>query len=241
VGSGAAAVGEVTIASLNVHCGVDSRGQCYDVRDAICSLDAQVIALQETWTATGQDAVQAAADAIGAQVLRVALSPVTSLSRLRMAPVTEPGRLGMAVLSVLPATGYQVADLGRAPGDGMPRCAQVLTVKLADGSAVRFAATHLTHRLLSPAQLRRLTRILDGSRLPTVIAGDLNMPRRLARLAPGYRPAVDGATWPAAMPLVQLDHVLATSDIEPAGGAVLAPSGSDHRAVRVTLRVRAPR
>jgi endonuclease/exonuclease/phosphatase family metal-dependent hydrolase len=231
------ALGDVTVASMNLHGGVDSTGRRYDVEAAIRGLDAQVIAVQETWNADGHDPLQAAADAMGADLLPVALSPVTSLSRLGIGTSTRPGRLGMALLSVLPVTGYQVAELGRAPGDSVPRCAQIVTIKLADGTVIRLAATHLTHRLLGPAQLWRLLRRLGGAHQPTVIAGDLNMPRRIAGLAPGFVPAVDGPTWPAELPLVQLDHVLAGRGLRPAEGTVLAPAGSDHRAVRARLRV----
>jgi endonuclease/exonuclease/phosphatase family metal-dependent hydrolase len=227
----------VTVASMNLHGGVDSAGRPYDVAAAIRGLDAQVITVQETWTAGSQDPLQVAADAMGADLLPVALSPVTSLSRLGIDTRTGRGRLGMALLSVLPVTGYEVAQLGRAPGDSVPRCAQIVTIKLAHGTVVRFAATHLTHRLLSPAQLWRLTRRLDGDQLPTVIAGDLNMPWRIARLTPGYSAVVQGPTWPAETPLVQLDHVLVSRDIRPVEAAVLAPNGSDHRAVRVKLHV----
>jgi len=41
-------------------------------------------------------------------------------------------------------------------------------------------------------QLVRLTRLLAASTVPTVIAGDLNMPGPVTGLAVGYAPAVNG-------------------------------------------------
>jgi endonuclease/exonuclease/phosphatase family metal-dependent hydrolase len=231
--------GEITVASMNLHCGVGSHGKPFDVEAAIRGLDAQIIALQETWSAdSSPDPVAAVAEALGAQLSRVLLLPDTSLARLGIAADTETGRYGMAVLSTFPITDSEIAYLGRVPGDVVPRSAQILTIKLSEGTGLRLVATHLTHRFVSPAQLWRLLRRLDGTPLPTVLAGDLNMPRQLARLAAGYAPAVQGRTWPAELPLLQLDHVLASSDIECVEGTVLAPAGSDHRAVWAKLRVR---
>jgi endonuclease/exonuclease/phosphatase family metal-dependent hydrolase len=233
--------GEITVASMNLHCGIGGKGKPFDVEAAIRGLDAQVIALQETWSVdSSRDPVTAVAEALGAQLSRVPLLPATSLARLGIAANTETGSYGMAVLSAFPVTGYEIAYLGRVPGDIVPRCAQILTLRLPAGSGLRLVATHLTHRFVSPAQLWRLLRRLDGTPLPTVIAGDLNMPRQLARLAASYAPAVQGRTWPAELPVLQLDHVLASSDIERVEGTVLGPAGSDHRAVWARLRVRAP-
>jgi endonuclease/exonuclease/phosphatase family metal-dependent hydrolase len=97
--------------------------------------------------------------------------------------------------------------------------------------------THLTYRLLSPVQLARLLRYVSASTLPAVIAGDLNMPRQLARLAPGFAPAVRGRTWPAELPMVQLDHVLTSRRVAHAHGTVMPPAGSDHLPVRARLQI----
>jgi endonuclease/exonuclease/phosphatase family metal-dependent hydrolase len=72
---------------------------------------------------------------------------------------------------------------------------------------------------------------------PTIIAGDLNMPRQAARLTPGYTAVVQGRTWPAELPIVQLDHVLAGRGIGILSGAVLPPAGSDHLPIRARVTV----
>jgi endonuclease/exonuclease/phosphatase family metal-dependent hydrolase len=236
---GAASVPDVVIGSMNLHCGIGTRGQSFDVEAAILSLDAPLVVLQETWSPdspAGDDAVDAAARRLGAQVVRVPSQHIDSLRTIGIPADSGPGTVGLALLSALPVTSYDVLDFAGVPGDFVTRRAQIATIELPGGAALRIAGTHLTYRLLSPLQLARLTRHLGGSSLPTVIAGDLNMPRQLARLAPGYVPAVRGRTWPAELPMIQLDHVL-TRRVTGAQGTVLPPAGSDHLPVRARLQV----
>jgi endonuclease/exonuclease/phosphatase family metal-dependent hydrolase len=143
----------------------------------------------------------------------------------------------MAVLTTLPVARYEVVALGQMPGDATPRSAQIIRLTLPGGGPLRMACTHLTHRMVSPLQLGRLMGHLAGDRAPTVIVGDLNMPRQVARLAPGYTAVVRGRTWPAELPVVQIDHVLAGPGIGILGGAVLPPGGSDHLPIRARIIV----
>lgn len=233
-------MGHVTIASLNLHCGVGTRGQPFDVETAIVSLDAAVISLQETWSpdsAASADPVQTAAKALGARLFRAPVRHIEDLRTLGIPMQSGPGTVGIALLCALPATDYEVLELGQVPGDTVTRRALIASIELPGGAALRLAGTHLTHRLLSPLQLARLLRHLSRSALPTVVAGDLNMPRQVARVAPGYSPAVQGRTWPAELPIVQLDHVLTSRRITRLDGAVLPPAGSDHLPVRARLRL----
>jgi endonuclease/exonuclease/phosphatase family metal-dependent hydrolase len=232
-------VPDVVIGSVNLHCGIGTRGQSFDVEAAILGLDAPLVVLQETWSPdfpAGDDPVDAAARRIGAQAFRLPGQHIDSLRTVAIPADSGPGTMGVALLSAFPVTSYEVLDFAGVPGDFVTRRAQIATVVLPGGRALRIAGTHLTYRLLSPVQLARLTRHLRGSSLPTVIAGDLNMPRLLARLAPGYSAAVRGRTWPAELPMIQLDHVL-TSRVASAQGTVLPPSGSDHLPVRARLQV----
>jgi endonuclease/exonuclease/phosphatase family metal-dependent hydrolase len=232
----------VTITSLNLHCGIDTRGQPFDVQAAIGGLDAQVIALQEVWLPDGatEDPVEAAAKAMGAELFRLPGRKVASLAGVGVRGPSGPGRTGMAVLTTLPVARYEVVALGQMPGDLARRSAQVVTLTLPGGGPLRMACTHLTHRLTSPLQLARLMWHLGYGPAPTIIAGDLNMPRQAARLAPGYTAVVQGRTWPAELQVVQLDHVLAGRGIGILGGAVLPPAGSDHLPVRARVTVPGP-
>jgi len=226
------------LASMNLHGGRGADGTPFDVVTACRELKADVIVLQEAWWPAGQpDPVAEAAQALGAQLLRTELVTDTDLHSLAIARDLRHGRLGLAVVTALPVTGYEVADLGQTPGDKIGRAAQLVTVTTPAGASLRVANTHLTHRLLSPVQLVRLTRRLAASTVPTVIAGDLNMPGPVSGLAVGYTPAVHGRTFPAHRPLLQLDQMLTSRAVRAGDGQVLPPAGSDHLPIRACLRV----
>jgi endonuclease/exonuclease/phosphatase family metal-dependent hydrolase len=228
----------ITISSLNLHCGVSGRGQPFGVPAALGRLRADVIAVQEAWSpVNGADGVAAGAEALGARLIRAEVSTGTSLAELSIAPQPDRGSWGIAVLTTLPVTGQEVVDLGRAPGDRHSRAALVCSVTAPGGWPLRLVNTHLTHRFTSPAQLYRLARHLAGEPTPTVIVGDLNMPRLATWVAVGYAPTVRGRTFPADGPLIQLDHLLASPQLALLDAAVLAPLGSDHLPIRARLRL----
>ena len=237
-------IDELTVASLNLHCGFGIFGQPFDVADALCQLKADVVCVQESWlpvSAEG-DSLTEAAGKLGAAVHRVVMCRPPSLSLVGMAASSGPGELAIAMLTTLPVTGYEVVELGVALADDVPRFAQATTLKLAGGARVRVVNTHLTHRLTSPLQLQSLRRRLrpeatQSGTIPTIIVGDLNMPRPLAALQLSYAATVRGKTWPATRPLVQLDHILVDRSIKVIDSAVLPPAGSDHLPVRARLGV----
>jgi endonuclease/exonuclease/phosphatase family metal-dependent hydrolase len=232
--------GAVTIGSLNLHCGLGGDGRPFDVPQAIKSLSADIVAVQETWrTDGGTDDVDVAARDIGAQVIRAEVRGCTTLADLAIGPQRDRGSWGIAVLSTLPVTAWETVDLGHAPGDVASRPALICSVTTRAGWPLRLVGTHLTHRFTSPVQLYRLARHLARSPVPTVIAGDLNMPRPLTvagRAAAGFAPTVRGATFPAHRPLLQLDHLLAGRGVAWSAAQVLPSVGSDHRPVLATFR-----
>jgi endonuclease/exonuclease/phosphatase family metal-dependent hydrolase len=244
----------LTVASMNLHCGLGWRGEPYDVAAAISRLDAEVICLQEAWLPEPAAAVVAAGDsephadavAAAASQLGAALHRVPQRSGIRLADIglhsagpagRASGDFCLAVLTTLPVISYQVHSLGRAPLDRLPRLAQVICLRLATGADIRIVNTHLTHRLTSPVQLGALWRYLRRQPGPTIIAGDLNMPRLIAGRLAGFEPAVSGSTWPAWQPWIQLDHLLASREIATIVGSVLPPAGSDHFPVRATIAI----
>jgi endonuclease/exonuclease/phosphatase family metal-dependent hydrolase len=240
--------GAITVASLNLHCGFTQRGEPYDVTAALSSLDADVIAVQESWRATGadDDPVAASARSLGARLIRSWLHSGESLASLAIAARPDPGSFGIAIVSRLPVTGYEVVDLGRAPGDRIRRAAQVVSVLTPGGQPLRLANAHLTHKFTSPVQLAWLSRRLRQIRgapapgraaAPAVIVGDLNMPRLATVTAVGYAPVIRGRTWPADRPVIQLDHMLVSQGLAGAGARVLEPVGSDHRPIRAALEL----
>jgi endonuclease/exonuclease/phosphatase family metal-dependent hydrolase len=229
--------GAVTIGSLNLHCGLSGRGRPFDVPEALGQLPADIIAVQEAWwVQDGADDVAAAARALNARLIRTRLHAGATLAELSIAPRADRGNWGIAVLSKLPVTGYETVDLGRAPGDRISRAALVCSVTTPAGWPLRLVTTHLTHRYTSPAQLYRLARHLARAPAPTVIVGDLNMPRIATWVAKGYAPTVRGKTFPAHRPLIQLDHLLASSGLACSAATVLPPVGSDHLPVLASFR-----
>jgi endonuclease/exonuclease/phosphatase family metal-dependent hydrolase len=226
------------LASMNLHGGRRADGTPFDVVSACRQLQADMMVLQEAWWPAGRpDPVAEAGHALGQRILRADLTAGTDLRSLGIAADARLGQWGLAVLTALPVTGYEVADLGRTPGERMSRAAQLVTVTTPGGASLRVVNTHLTYRLFSPVQLVRLTRRLAASAAPTVIAGDLNMPGPVSGLAVGYSPAVHGPTFPAHRPLLQLDQMLISRAVRARDGRVLPPAGSDHLPIRASLRV----
>jgi len=226
------------LASLNLHCGRQADGTPFDVVTACRQLKADMIVLQEVWWPAGRpDPLAEAARALGHRILRADLMAGTDLRSLGIAADASRGQWGLAVLTALPVTGYEIADLGPTPAEKMSRAAQLVTVTTPGGARLRVVNTHLTCRLFSPVQLVRLTRRLAAGPAPTVIAGDLNMPGPVSGLAVGYSPAVNGRTYPAQRPLLQLDQMLTSGGVRASDGRVLPPAGSDHLPIRACLRV----
>lgn len=231
----------LTVASFNLHCGTDARAEPYDVAAAVWRLDAAIICLQEDWVPAatvdnaGQDPVVATGRALGLTVHRADLCTKPSRAQLGLSADGGPGRLCISVLTALPVISYEVVALGRGPGDSIPRVAQVLVLQQPGGGLLRLVNCHLTFSVTSPLQLWRLWQRLRTDPVPTVIAGDLNMPALLARRCPGLTALVRGATFPAHQPVMQLDHVLVSRGIRAGSGSVLPPAGSDHRPVRAEL------
>jgi endonuclease/exonuclease/phosphatase family metal-dependent hydrolase len=236
----------ITLASLNLHGGLTARGKPFDVAEACHQLKADVITLQEAWRPDRDpDEVTRVAAALGAEVRHRGLAR-SNRARLGLGPDTGSGTWGLAVLSLLPVTGYREIELGRAPADRISRAAQVVTLTTPGGAALRVVNTHLTHRFTSPVQLALLTRRLaggpaggpaGGSAIPTIIVGDLNMPRPGTLAARGYRVTVRGRTYPAGRPWIQLDHLLVRGPVRVSGAEVADPVGSDHLPIRAELRV----
>jgi endonuclease/exonuclease/phosphatase family metal-dependent hydrolase len=226
----------VTLVSVNLHAGYDAHGSPYDLWAACQRLRADILLAQETWRVPGRhDPLADWARERGARILRADVRTGCDLHAMGISPDPCIGDWGLAVVTILPVLHYETTCLGQAPGDRNVRTAQLVTVELPSGRALRVVNTHLTHRLTSPVQLMRLVLRLAADPAPTVIAGDLNMPAPVTGLAAGYSPAVTGRTFPAHRPLVQLDHILTGRGVEGREGAVLPAMGSDHLPVRARL------
>ncbi|GAA5192105.1 hypothetical protein GCM10023322_50980 [Rugosimonospora acidiphila] len=232
----------LSVASLNLHCGRDRHGDPFPVAEAIGTLDADVVLVQESWRPAGADSlVRKAAEWGYGEPLELEFLADTTLRALDVVDdqgVDERGGWGLAVLSRLPWRRYEHVWLGQAASDVGPRGALVVEVELPGGVPLRVVNAHLTHRVVhGPGQLRRLVTALCEDDQPTIIGGDLNMCRPTVWLCRPYRTAVRGRTWPAHSPVAQIDHLLVSSGITVTSQRVGPPVGSDHRPIQVSLRV----
>ena len=153
----------------------------------------------------------------------------------------EHGSWGVAVLARVACRDPRVLDLGKLRRDPARRMVVRCTTDLGAGELIVHGThmSHITH--LSPAQYRRLARLLPPLDRPALLAGDMNMwGPPASSFFPGWRRAVVGRTWPSHRPHSQLDHVLVTPAVTVVDARVAAASGSDHRPVVVTVAVAGP-
>lgn len=240
---------ELTLVSFNTHYGLGPMRhdyEPYDLRSALASFgDPDVMVIQEVFRLDGERAlVDEFADEHGYERFDVELARATMRARWPHCDPHGEGTVGLAVLSRRPASVLGRPEIGPTIGDPAPQ-RRVLHLEVTiDAVPVDLVGVHLTSRLPHgpPLQLRQLRRRVlpadgPGAR-PAIVAGDCNFwgpPSSL--LLPGWRRAVRGRTWPAPRPHSQIDHVFVRGDITVLDATVLAPVGSDHRPVRVHLRV----
>lgn len=251
---------ELTVVSLNLHGGQRTRristprprqrgappdratsNGAFDVADVLRSFDADVLVLQEAWW---PDDTDAAVDVVAAESGGTVHAATFGRGIVEPWPhyVAGPrarGRIGIAVVSRFPARLVGNLSLGRAPDPAPARAAQHVALDVG-GDRLDLVAVHLSSRLpyAPPMQLRSLRRQLPPPEQRAVIVGDFNLwGPAVSAMLPGWRRAVRGRTWPAHRPHSQIDHVLVRDDVEVVDAEVLDEVGSDHRPVRVTLRL----
>jgi endonuclease/exonuclease/phosphatase family metal-dependent hydrolase len=226
--------------------------------DAVASLDADVLALQEVDRAQPRsheaDLAAIAAEAMGAVdhrfVAALRGTPGDWVPAGAEDPVDAPV-YGIALLSRRPVSRWQMSRLPRvrvpAPawfGDGVlptwvreePRVAVAAVVE-GPAAPVTVATTHLSFvPWWNGHQLRVLVRSLRRhTHPPRVLVGDLNMGRPRAGRISGMTPLVRGTTFPAEAPREQLDHVLADPGLRARTAEDRQLALSDHRALVVEL------
>ena len=219
------------IASWNVHMGLHNDGGRNDLVTECKRLDADILVLQEAWWygEDDSDLAERVAAALGGELYRY-----TSPTTMRR----YPAKWTVAIISTLPAERIEDAELVSMFGRErkMPR------IRLID-SGIVIAGAHLDgiHAVRTRPDLwikqRRAFR--EHAAENDIIAGDLNMWSPVVnRDARPLRNAIQGATWPAHRPHSQIDHILASERLGVVESSVLENCGSDHLAVRATLRIR---
>jgi endonuclease/exonuclease/phosphatase family metal-dependent hydrolase len=255
------------VATFNILHGcspADDRVDPTRLRDAITSLDPDVLALQEVdrdQPRSGHhDLAAVAARAMRALDHRFVPAmhgtPESGWSpAARSSPPGAPA-YGIALLTRYPVTAWKLLRLPlprtpvptRLEGDTMPtlvheeqRVAVGAQLDTPDGP-VTVVGTHLSFtRWSSGRQLRALAQALrDRTGVPghpLLLLGDLNMGPRRAGRATGLTPLVDAPTFPAGTPRLQLDHVLADRPLAVTSSAAPHLAVSDHRALVVDVEL----
>lgn len=235
--------------------GVDPQRLC----DCVRRLDPDVLALQEVdcdQPRSGRaDLTAAAAEAMGAVEHRfvAAVSGTPGATWMAATGREQPGTAayGIALLSRFPVSSWQVVRLPRIPMrlpmylpgpnkvmtvDEEPRAAVIARVRTPLGM-MTVANTHLSFVPgWNVRQLRRLVRDLRGLPGPRLLVGDLNLTPAPVHRWTGMRPLASAATFPAAEPTRQLDHIVTDDNQLRAAAAVaeLMPI-SDHRPLVANL------
>jgi endonuclease/exonuclease/phosphatase (EEP) superfamily protein YafD len=166
--------------------------------------------------------------------------------------VTRADPYGIGILSRWPLQGLTARDFA---GDGLPSLVGYVD---AGHARLHVAALH-THWPLLPELMRKRDRVLDrlaaevrAESMPTIVAGDFNLTphspayRRLldraglreTMPAGAWRPTWHAGFWPLAL---RIDHVFVSSGLCVESAVVGPEFGSDHRPVRVRLRLPAAR
>jgi endonuclease/exonuclease/phosphatase family metal-dependent hydrolase len=252
----------VRLATFNVLHGrslSDGRVDVERFAQAIASLDADVLALQEVdrgqERSHGLDLTAVAADAMNATEFRFAAAmagrpdgswrPASGHESDDDAPL-----YGVALLSRYPVRRWEVVRLPALPvsvpyrftGQRRPRLvrdeARVAViarvgVPLGDLTVV---ATHLSFLPgWNDVQLCLLMRRLRHTSGPVVLMGDLNMGPSRARRVTRLRPLGSADTFPVAAPERQIDHVLARDVPGRPSSSAVTMDVSDHAALVVDL------
>jgi endonuclease/exonuclease/phosphatase family metal-dependent hydrolase len=227
--------------TYNIRCGrgSDDRIDLGRIADVIASFRPDAVALQEV--DCGQER-SGSVDQAGELARRLGMEPSFATCIERGA-----GRYGIATLSHLPILDTRQVSLPHRAGTprSEPRCALLTRLGWGD-SEIDLFNTHLSVlRADRPAQVRAIRSALDDRDL--VLAGDLNCfagRGTLRALGAGLRSAARRArSWPARLPIVQIDHILYRGqlDVVAAGAwtAGAARRASDHLPVVAELEAAA--
>jgi endonuclease/exonuclease/phosphatase family metal-dependent hydrolase len=245
------------LATFNILHGRSAKDEQMDEQrfaDAVASLDADVLGLQEVDRnqprSRHADLTAIAAEAMGADEHRfvAALSGTPGATWTAATGDAQPdaAAYGIALLSRHPVVSWSVIRLPHLKTPvpmwfsrrwrpelirDEPRVAVVAEL---DSPAGRMHVT-TTHLSFVPwwnqHQLRALVHSLDALPEPVVLLGDLNMGPARAQAVTQMRSMAAGTTFPVDRPTEQLDHILVKGDLRSDGGGAVCLPLSDHCAL----------
>jgi len=239
---------ELSVMTYNIHAGIgeDDRLDLQRLADEIRSSGVEVAGLQEVdrhWSARSDfvDQAQWLAKELNMHVVYGA-----NLDRDPLSPGEPRRQYGTAILSDHPIQSSRNTLLPRPQGGEQRGLLEaVINVR---GVRVRIANTHLQHNsaVERTAQVERIMELLEGSREPVVLMGDLNArpgEPELAPLSTRYEDAWleggegDGFTLSAADPYARIDYIFVSPEIAVESAEVLDTLASDHLPVVAELEL----
>jgi len=233
---------EIRVLTYNVHHGEgrDGRLDLERIAKLIRDSNSDLVALQE---------VDRGVARTGGRDLPKELGHLTGMTALFANNYAfQGGQYGNAILSRFPLQRW--TNLHYRPiGGGEPRGLLQAVVNVEGAEAV-FLSTHLDHR---PDDTERLASVADiesavavYGRLPIILCGDFNdLPgsRVDVRLSEQFRDAWRvagqgaGETYPSEAPVKRIDYVWLKGPVQAVAGEVITGDGSDHAALRFTVRL----
>jgi endonuclease/exonuclease/phosphatase family metal-dependent hydrolase len=236
----------VAVGTFNIHhgVGVAERLDCARTADVIAGLDVDVVGLQEVdrrWSRRS-----AFADQAGYLARRLGMRMAFGATLNAAGQQGRRRQYGVALLSRHPVLRTRNTLLP-CPRGGEQRTLLEARVDVR-GVVLRCLVTHLQHR--SPTERRAQAAAIDtaagDSDAPTVLLGDLNAEPGTAEITTLTRHLADtwagggegeGCTFPATVPRIRIDYVLASPDIEVERARVVGTDASDHLPVTAGLRL----
>ena len=197
------------VATWNIHAcvGMDRRHDPERILAVIDALDADLLALQEVPLLSEHPELRALLDSRARY--KVLFNNILT---------NHAHGFGNALLSRLPIIRSHRIDLawpGREPRDALGA-----QVEMADGRRLQVLATHLGLKARERRwQYEQLARSLMTDEGPALLMGDFNEwwtppGKHLARRGLGVAPQSGRRSFPAPMPLLSLDHILTTPDLQ---------------------------
>ncbi len=237
----------VSVLTFNIHAGIgpDARLDLEGVADEIRRSGADVVGLQEVDRHWGPRSDDVDEPAWLAHRLHMFVAFGANLDLDPASPGQPRRQFGTAILSRFPIRESENVLLPNQ--EGLEQRGLLRARVLVHGRPMDVYTTHLQHNTPSvrAAQASRVVDLVRSRSCPAVLTGDLNAtpteePARIltAQLPDSWQVgAGDGLTYPAAAPTKRIDYVLHSSDVRALAAQVLPTAVSDHRPVRVQVRL----
>lgn len=238
---------EFGLAAFNAHWGIGRfghyRGVHFDVAALVASWDCDIVVIPEAWRHDDGTSILDPLRAGGWHVESLEMMPLklrTDLSGVRDGAPRE-GIWESAFCTRFPVVSRRDIVLGNVGADPANVRSCLACVVDIGGTPVEIVALHTSSWLLTLGPLRHLAGLkkrLEITGGPQIIAGDFNFwGPPIGMMMRGWQRPLRARTYPGHRPHSQIDHVLVRGGVSAVSAEVLPETPSDHRPVRVRLRV----